>query len=174
MITLFALRGLHHGIVRQIFDLLGWLGGIASCLWVSQWVGAHWQGARPAVVFWALGWLVAVLAGLAVKAVFQLWGERIGKGAENTRGGLPDRLGGFALGAGIGVVLVSALLIGLTLATWPRALPRIAADSRLAALAFAGARRVAAVDERWIPGTGTLRRALDEAERRARQHSRRS
>jgi uncharacterized membrane protein required for colicin V production len=168
MVMVFALRGLRQGILRQIFDLLGWVIGIWSLVVVSQWVGAHWQGARPAVVFGALGWLVSLLAALAVKALFQVWGDRLGDGAEKTRGGLPDRIGGLALGLGIGLALVSALIVGMLLMSRPRGVARAAAEAHITGSLLAGGRTVLNVDDRLIPGAGALRRVLDEAARRAR------
>ena len=168
MVLICALRGWHQGILRQIFDLLGWVGGIWSLVVVSQWVGAHWQGARPAVVFAVLGWLVSLLAALAVKAVFHLMGERLLGGAEKTRGGLPDRIGGLALGAGIGIALVAAVWLGMLLLSWPRGVARTAAKSQMTGTLLAGGRAVLKVDDRLIPGAGALRRVLDEAARRAR------
>jgi len=173
-VLLFAFRGLYQGILRQFFDLLGWVLGIGSCMLVSQWVGAHWTGARPAVVFAVLGWLVAVLAGLAIKALFQVWGERLADGANRSGGGLPDRLGGLAIGAVIGMALVSALLVGMLLTAWPPGVARTAAHSRLTGSLLAGVRNVLSVDDRWIPGAGALERAVNEAARRARELSRQS
>ncbi|MEO5617135.1 MAG: CvpA family protein [Candidatus Eisenbacteria bacterium] len=168
MVLIFALRGFHQGIIRQLFDLLGWIGGIWSLVVVSQWVGAHWQGARPAVVFGALGWLVSLLAALAVKALFQWWGERLGRDPEKSGGGFPDRIVGMALGAGIGLALVAALVVGMLLMAWPRDVARAAARAHVTGSLLAGGRTVLNVDDRLIPGAGALRRVLDEAARRAR------
>lgn len=174
MVLTFAARGFFQGTLRQIFDLIGWVLGIGSCLVVSQWVGAYWQDARPAVVFAALGWLVAVLAGLAVKALFQMWGERLGDGAAKSGAGFADRAGGLVIGGVIGAALVSALLVGLLLAPWPRSVARLAARSSLTATFLAGAGTVLNVDDRWIPGAAALKGAVREAARRARELSRQS
>lgn len=170
----FALRGWFQGLVRQIFDLLGWVGGIGSCLWVSQWVGAHWNGARPAVVFGALGWLIAVLVGLAIKALFDVAGHRLSKGPGDSGVGIPGRIGGLALGVGIGGALVSALVLGLLLTPWPESVARAAARSQVAGVVISGGRALDDVSERWVPGSGALRRAVDAAARRSVELSRKS
>lgn len=163
----FALRGWLQGIIRQIFDLIGWIGGIGSCLWVSQWVGAHWHGARPAVVFGALGWLIAVLVGLAVKALFEVAGQQLSKHSGNSGPGVADRLTGLALGVGIGGALVSALVLGMLLTPWPESVARAAARSQVAGVVLTGGRAIGGLDDRWIPGSSLLRRAVRAAARRS-------
>lgn len=171
---LFALRGFFQGTLRQIVDLIGWVLGIGCCISVSRWVGAYWHGARPVVIFAVLGWLVAVLAGLAVKAFFQMWGERLGEGASKSGAGMADRIGGLVVGGVMGAALVASLLVAMLLTPWPREAARTAAHSSLTGSLLAGAQTVLNVDTRWIPGGGALKGAVHEAARRARELSRQS
>ena len=169
-----ALRGLREGIIRQAFSLLGWFGGFWSFIVVSQWVGAHWQGARPAVVFGVLRWLVATLAGFAVLALFQLWGERIGEAVQKSLGAWLDRAGGFVLGAAVGAAVVAAILVAMLITPWPRGAAGVAAEAHITGPLLAGARYLLNVDDRFIPGLGGVRRVLGRSIHRARVLSRQS
>ena len=165
----FALQGIREGAVRQASSLIGWCCGYVSFIAVSQWVGAHWSGARPAVVFTVLGWLVAMLAGFAVLAVFQILGERIADGVHKTALGGLDRLGGFFLGLVVGALALVVLLVGMLLTPWPREAAGWATDARLTQPLLAKTRYLLAVDEHdHIPGMKGVRRALDRASFRAR------
>jgi len=68
LVLLFAVRGLFRGTLGQIFGLVGLVAALWTASWLARWVAGHWEGARPAGVFWALGWLVALLAGVAGRA----------------------------------------------------------------------------------------------------------
>ena len=94
----FAIRGLIRGSVRQVFGLLGFAVGLWVAVQVSRWVGAQWLGARPAVVFWVLRWLVAALAGLVVASLFQWWGSLLGKAVQAGPAGWLDRVLGVRWG----------------------------------------------------------------------------
>src|SRR6267378_851783 len=76
LVLMFAVRGIFRGSVRQVFAFLGGIGAVWIAMIVSRWVEAHWQGARPAVVFVVLRWVVAGLAALAVASLVTWWGER--------------------------------------------------------------------------------------------------
>ena len=76
LVLMFAVRGIFRGSVRQVFAFLGVIGAVWIAMIVSRWVEAHWQGARPAVVFVVLRWVVAGLAALAVASLVTWWGER--------------------------------------------------------------------------------------------------
>jgi uncharacterized membrane protein required for colicin V production len=167
-VLLFALQGIREGALRQICSLLGWLGGYVSFIAVSQWVGAHWLGARPAVVFAVLRWLVALLAGTAVLAIFQLIGERAGVAAHKSVFGGLDRLGGFIVGIGYGALVVVVMLVVLLLTPWPREAARWATEAHVTQPLLAKTRSILAVDDRIIPGLKGVRHALDRASLRAR------
>ena len=155
-----------------MFGLLGLVGGVCLVVQVSRWVGAQWLGARPAVVYWVLRWLVAALAGLAVAAFFHWWGSLLGKIVQAGPAGWLDRVFGVLLGALIGVMWAIALV---TLALFaPRLVgARTAVRQALTAhaLVSTGARVCDAVEPRVLMFHG-LGRLLHEAERRARAHSR--
>ncbi len=165
-------RGVIRGSVRQVFGLLGVLIGLWVAVWVSRWVGAQWPGARPALVYWLLRWLVAAVAGLAVASIFHWWGSLLGKAAQAGPAGWLDRVLGVALGALIGMMWVVALV---TLALFaPRLTGARTAVTRAVtahALVSTGARACDAIEPR-VPMLHGLGRLLHEAERRARAQSR--
>jgi len=174
VVVMFAVRGLRQGTVRQSFGLLGLLAGIWSLCAFSQWVGAHWQGARPAVVFWVLRWLVAVLAGLAAAALCQWWGEILAEGVKATGLEWLDRAGGFLFGAGIGACVVVAAFVVMLTVPWPREAARMAARSRSVRPALAGTSWLFAKGDRFIPGGEWPLHVLRDADRRLRLAARKS
>ncbi len=168
VVLIFALRGLWQGTIRQCFGLLGLAAGIWSLCAFSQWVGTHWQGARPAVVFWALRWLVALLAGLAAAALCKWWGDLLSEGVNATGLGWLDRTGGFLFGASLGACLVVAAFVLMLTVPWPRDAALLAARSRAVRPARAGPSWLFARSDRFIPGGEWPRRVLRDADRRLR------
>lgn len=165
----FALQGIREGAVKQAFALIGWGCGYVSFIAVSQWVGAHWSGARPAAVFAVLRWLVAMLAGFAVLAVFQIVGERLAEGVHRSALGAVDRLGGFLLGIAFGALVLVVMLVGMLLTPWPREAAGWATEARLTQPLLTKTRSILAVDEHdHIPGMKGVRHALDRASLKAR------
>jgi hypothetical protein len=170
--VVFVIRGVIRGSVRQVFSLAGLACGFLLAVQVSRWVGAQWLGARPAVVYWVLRWLVAAIAGLAAVSLFHWWGSLLGKAVQAGPAGWLDRVFGVLLGAMIGMMWAIALV---TLAVFA---PRLA-GVRIAvtrahtahALVSTGARACDAVEPR-VPLLHGLGRLLHEAERRARADSR--
>ena len=161
--------------MKQAFSLIGWCCGYVSFIAVSQWVGAHWSGARPAAVFAVLRWLVAMLAGFAVLAVFQLAGERIGESVHKTVLGGLDRLGGFLLGVAFGALVIVVVLVAMLLTPWPREAAGWATNAHLTQPLLTKTRSLLAVDDHdHIPGLKGVRHALDRASLKARLASRHS
>jgi len=170
--VVFVIRGVIHGSVRQVFGLAGLACGFLLAMQVSRWVGAQWLGARPAVVYWVLRWLVVVFAGLAVVSLFHWWGGLLGKAVQAGPAGWLDRVLGVLLGALIGMMWAIALVTLVVFA--PRlAGVRTAVTRALTAhaLVSAGARACDVVEPR-VPLLHGLGRLLHEAERRARADSR--
>ena len=168
----FVIRGLVRGSVRQMFGLLGLVGGLWLAVQVSRWVGAQWLGARPAAVYWVLRWIVVALAGLAVASLFHWWGSLLGKAVQAGPAGWLDRVFGVLLGALIGMMWAIALVTLVLFA--PRLVEvRAAVTQALTAhaLVSTGASACDAVESR-VPMLHGLGRLLHEAERRARAHSR--
>jgi uncharacterized membrane protein required for colicin V production len=170
--VVFAIRGLFRGSVRQVFGLLGLVVALWLAVFVSRWVGAQWLGARPAVVYWALRWLVVALAALAVASVFHWWGSLLGKAVQAGPAGWLDRVLGVPLGALIGMMWATALVMLALFA--PRLMGvRTAVTQALTAHALVGASaRACDVVEPRVPVLHGLGRLLHEAERRARAQSR--
>jgi uncharacterized membrane protein required for colicin V production len=161
-----------RGSVRQVFSFVGVVVGLWMVVLVSRWVGAHWQGARPAVVFWFMRWLVAAMAGLLVSSLFHWWGGLLGKAVQAGPVGWLDRVLGLPLGAMIGMAW-AILLVTVALLT-PRFLGAQAAATRartVPVLVGTGRRACDAVEAR-VPALHGLGRLLHEAERRARAESR--
>ena len=137
-----------------------WVAG-----WISQWVGMHWQSARPAVVFGVLRWLVAGLGGLAVASLFQWGGELLAGAVHNTPVGAFDRLGGFGVGTLLGAVFAAVLLLVLILGPWPRTVRATAAQARVTPPLMAGSAQACAYCDRYFPGGDWLRRRFLAAQR---------
>ncbi|MGH7742030.1 MAG: CvpA family protein, partial [Candidatus Eiseniibacteriota bacterium] len=108
-----------RGSVLQVFSLLGLAAGIWTAVLVSQWVGAHWQSARPAVVFLVLRWLVAVLAALAVSSLVVWWGEMLAGAVQQSPVGWLDRAMGFVVGATFGTSVAALILLAAIRVPWP-------------------------------------------------------
>lgn len=111
LLAALTVRGILRGTIAQVFAFLGFLLGAWTLVVVGHWIGEHWGGARPAVVFVTLRWLVAALAGLAVAAVFQWWGDLAAKAAHDGPLGWVDRLVGGAIGAAFGLAVVAFALL---------------------------------------------------------------
>lgn len=168
LVLAFAVRGSLRGAVSQFFSLTGLLIGLWVAGWVSQWVGSHWEGARPAVVFWLLRWLVALLGGFAVVALFQWWGETFAEAVRKGSFDVVDRILGFGVGALLGLVVTAFLLLGgLRLRPHP-GVERALSSARLTPVVLHGAVTVSNDVSRWLPGDGWLGREFMLAERRLR------
>lgn len=174
VIAVFAVRGLFRGTVRQAFGCAGVLIGLWAAGWMAQWVGAHWQHARPAVVFWVLKWLVAGLAGLAVASLLEWCGERAAGAVKASPLGWLDRLGGLTVGALFGAAVVALALVALVLLPWPRRPRAWTESSRSAPTLLVGG----AVASGWaaavLPRGRWLHERFLEAERRVTRRARAS
>ena len=83
-----------------------WVGAV-----VKQWVGSHWHGAHPTVVFWALAWVVTVLAALTVISLVNVLGDKLGQAFQSGPLGWLDRGLGIVAGAALGVVFASFMVL---------------------------------------------------------------
>lgn len=167
LILLFALRGLARGTVSQVFGILGLVLGLGAAGWISQWVGHHWHGARPAVVFLVLRWLVAGLGGLAVASLFQWWGERLGEAARGGAIGWLDRAGGLLIGAALGVVVSACVVLAALSFSIPGDVDDAAGRARMSPSLLSGGQRVCAKGGRYFPGSTWLGTRFESAGRRA-------
>jgi colicin V production protein len=107
----FLIRGLLRGTLAQVFAFAGLVLGVLVGSAVADWVGTHWQSARPEIVFMLLRWLVAILSGLGVAAVMHAWGDLLAKAAHDGPFGWLDRVIGAALGLAVGLVCSVAVLV---------------------------------------------------------------
>lgn len=169
--VLFAVRGLVRGTVGQFFSLIGLLAGLWGAGWVSTWLMHRWLDARPAFVFGVLRWVVAGFAGLAIATVFQWLGDLLGKAVKASPAGFFDRVGGMALGAGLGVLVASLTMLGALLTTWPTAIGDAAARSRFSVPLMTAGARVCGIEQRFFPGSDWLEEKFLAARRRAQSQS---
>jgi len=168
LILVFAIHGFLRGTVAQVFVALGLLAGAWAGGWVWHWLEAHWRGAQPALAMLALRWVVAGLAGLAVAALVQWWGERLGEAVKSGPAGWLDRGAGFAVGATLGAA-VTALALMAALAVEPvRELGDAVGRTRVAVPLMRGAADACSVGGRFFPGSTWLRQRFLKAETRAR------
>ena len=157
-----------RGSVRQVFGVLGFVGGLWVAVMVSRWVGAQWLGARPAVVLWVSRLIVAGIAGLVVAGLLRWCGNLLGMAVQAGPAGWLDRVLGVALGAAIGVAWALALVLLLVFLPERVGAGPVVRGARTAhAVVGMGTRGCDSVGP-WVPvlrGTG---RVLREAERRLR------
>jgi membrane protein required for colicin V production len=128
VVGMFAIRGFQRGFSREIFALIGLMGGVAVA-------GAYYPDAalmlppevpeiaRPAIAFLGLFvavWLAAKLVGLLVQRLLGL-----------VMLSPLDRIGGIVFGAAKGVALIALGVIVVRTVTPPNALERACADSVL-------------------------------------------
>ena len=164
----FGIRGIFRGLVRQCFAFAGVLGGIWTALVLSRWVGAHWLGAQPAVVFVVLRWVVSGLAALAVCSLVTWWGEAISGAVQKSPVAWLDHTSGFFVGASMGAIVAAfILLIALSL-PWPREAGAWAGSARVSRPLLSGAVRVCDMGNRFVPAGAWLKAHFLTAERRAR------
>jgi uncharacterized membrane protein required for colicin V production len=161
----FAIRGVFRGSVWQVFTLLGMAAGIWTAVLVSQWVGAHWQGARPAVVFLVLRWVVAVLAALAVTTLVTWWGEMLAGAVKESPVGWLDRAMGFVVGATFGATVAALILLAAIRVPWPSQPHQWAAAARVSPPVLDGAVKACELGDRYLPGSDWLKTQFKAAAR---------
>jgi len=162
-----AIGGIATGATTQVFAILGALTGLWAAVFVSGWVAAHWLGARPVVVFVVLRWLVAALSGLALAALFQWWGDRLGRAVREGPLGWLDRAAGGLVGAAVGT-LAGALVLMVALTGLRERDPALAAARARTTVPVMGvAAEVCSMGEGVVPGSGWLKDRFLAARRRA-------
>lgn len=166
-----AIAGFVRGTIRQVASLVGFILGLWCAAWISVWVGSHWQGARPAIVFFALRWLIAGLGGLAVAALIAWIGEQASIAVKATPLGWLDRLGGLAIGAASGWVIAAVALVTILLWRWPAPMVATAEHARLRGPVLAGARQLCDAGHDVIPGSAWLSRQLKAESKRESQRA---
>jgi len=128
VLALFALRGFQRGFSREIFSLIGLVGGVAvatatygdAAVMLPPEVP---EIARPAVAFLAIFAAVALAAKLAGTLLHYLLGL--------TMLSPLDRIGGVLFGAAKGAALITLGVIVVRAVTPPNALERVCAGSVL-------------------------------------------
>lgn len=128
VLAFFAVRGFQRGFSREIFALIGLVGGVAVA--GAEYAGAALQlppevpdVARPAVAFLGIFLGVALAAKLAGMLVQHLLGLVLLSPL--------DRLGGVIFGAAKGAAVITLGVIVVRAITPPNALERAAAESVL-------------------------------------------
>ena len=165
LLLAFAVRGILRGTIAQVFALVGFIAGLWVAALIADWVGAHWRSARPAIVFVSLRWLVAVLAGSAIAALFQWWGEVAAKAAHDGPFGWLDRLTGAVIGAALGLVVSTLMLLALSSASGLSALRHAATSGMATRPLLVGGEQVSAAG-RGLPGGLWLHEQFARAVRR--------
>ena len=163
-----AVRGFLRGTVAQVFVVLGLLTGAVGGSWVYGWVAEQWRGAEPALVLYFLRWVVAILSGLAIVALFQWWGQRLGEAVKSGPLAWLDRGVGLAVGAVVGIA-VSALAMMVAMTVHPlHAAGEAVARARLATPLMQGGAQACSRSGRLLPGGMWLKQRFLKAEKRAR------
>lgn len=167
LVLLFAVRGLFRGAVTQVFVLIGLLAGLWVLSLTSQWVGTHWKGARPTVVFTVLRWIVAAMAAAATAAILGWIGERLGRTVREGPVGWLDRSLGFFVGGLVGAACALLLVFGVLRLPDVIGLASPVSRARLTTPILAHAQLACARGDRWVPGCHWLGRQLQLAMDRA-------
>ena len=107
IVVLFALLGLFRGLLRQLFGLAGFIGGIVLARTFAQPFGDAFAKDLGLPVSIAVATL-AVAIFLAVEIAARLIGHLL-HGALGTFTGAVDKLGGLAVGAAKGLLVAWAL-----------------------------------------------------------------
>jgi uncharacterized membrane protein required for colicin V production len=167
LVLLFAVRGFLRGTVAQVFAVIGvviglWLAGVAY-----QWVGEHWRGARPALVFQVMRWLVAGLAGLAAASLLQWSGNQLGRSVREGPVGWLDRGGGLVIGALVGLMVCAFLMLAALTIERPRQPGLEVARMQFGAVTMSTAAGVCAIGESYLPGTTWFKERFLAARQRA-------
>lgn len=139
LVALLALWGLWRGLLRQIFGLLGFAGGIVLARLFARPFGdafAKDLGLPPSIAAAALGLGIFLAAELVAK----LLGGLLHEGLKGGFTGALDRGGGFVAGAAKGVLAAWALA-SLVVLVRPH-LGRVEKDTALARLDLAHSRAV--------------------------------
>ncbi len=132
LVLALAIQGLFRGLIAQVLGLAGWILGIWAGAGIRQWVGAHWLGAHPAVVFWTLRWLATLLAAMAVVTLLHVLGDRIGRSVQDSPFGVLDRIGGVVAGAVMGLAIASVFILAVVRSPSPGWMRENLRQSRLA------------------------------------------
>ena len=169
LLVIFTLGGLLQGAVAQVFAVLGIVLGLWAAMFTSGWVGTHWNGARPALVFETLQWLVSAVMGLVVAAAFQWGGSRLGKVMREGPLGWLDRGGGLVVGASVGVMVCAFVLLAALTLRIPGA-PGVAfAKARVTSPTLNVAMEFSSWGEPYLPGGSWMKQRFAAAQRRAKQ-----
>jgi uncharacterized membrane protein required for colicin V production len=163
VVLVFAFRGAFRGAVWQALSIVGLMLGLWAALSVSQWVGHHWIDARPAAIFWALRWLVALLAGFAIAALFEWWGQLLALAIHAGPAAWLDRTGGVALGGILGLAVVSVGLVALLAIPKTDTFEDPMRDGRLSRPLLVAGRGACDRGEGFYPGSRWLARRYDAA-----------
>ena len=170
LVVVLALSGWFRGIVAQLAAIAGLLGGVWAGALVNQWVGAQWVSAQPTAVFWALRWLVSVLAALTVISLINALGDRLSRAIQELPGGWLDRAFGIAAGAATGIVLASLMVMLAVRAPMGHFVERSIAQARAPRPLLTGGAEACRRGVRF-PGARGLRREYVIALRRLERES---
>lgn len=165
-VLLFSIHGMLRGTVAQVFGILGLFVGSWAALGVSHWLDDYWRGAQPLLVYLALRWIVAALAGMGAAALFQWWGELLGAMIRSGPLRWVDRGGGLGVGAAIGVATVALAVMTALLLAQPKPLTEHLARARTSEPLMSGAAKACSLSAGVLPGGTWLTERFRKAQRR--------
>lgn len=160
----FVVRGILRGTIAQVFAFSGFVLGLFAAAAVADAVGGHWRGAEPRWIFLVLRWVVAVLAGLGVGALFRWWGDSLAEATHEGPFGWLDRVAGAAVGFALGALVCCSLVVLLLRFPGPGAVDLLSRGAATRPLLVVGERVTGA--GRQFPGGLWLHEHLSAASRR--------
>lgn len=119
IVLFFLVDGVRRGLLRSVFEIVGLVAAFFCAVYFGHDIAARLAGAVD-ISREALLYFFSFVVFVAVVVVFHLIGVLLQKIASATLLGPIDRLGGAALGAIRGVLVVSLLLVILTWLPMPR------------------------------------------------------
>ena len=165
LVVVLAIIGWFRGLIAQVASVAAIAGGIWVGAVVKQWVGGHWNGAHPSVVFWALSWVTSVLAALALVSLLNVLGDRLGQAAQAVALGWLDRGLGVLAGAAIGAAVACVIVLSASRLPMGQSVHHSIIEASAPRLLVAGGERICA---RWphFPGSRGLKKELAFARRK--------
>lgn len=133
---------------------------------MSHWLDEYWRGAQPFLPFVVLRWVVAALTGLGAAALFQWWGEVLGRAVRSGPAGWLDRGAGVGIGALVGAATSALAVMASILLLQPRSLSDHVARARVAEPMMATAAETCSLLGRYLPAGGWLTKRFQQAHRR--------
>ncbi len=162
----FGITGYKVGVVRRLVELCGLVGSILLAMKFASVINPHLVGATGLADNHALVicWIVLIVAGLLVTKLLAKGARKLISG---TILGWVDRWGGALCGLGIGMLLISVILVAVSQVPGGQTIQATLDEQPVGRFIFRAAPNMYLQVQRWTGGRGDeiWEKALDEAKR---------